>query len=501
MKLIGAMISWKENFSVIAARARKIADSICKALSFNVVEGVIIPKRFLSITLGKGSVAAAYGMLFLSRPRIRGCKRYSFDGARYVQPENLASTISLAIDEFGARGAEIVIGIPREWVMIRSVELPAAVRDNVASAVAFELDRLTPLHPSEAMYDFMIRDEENNKLHILLMATRADILRPYLQALRGKGIEPSRIAPAVTGLGTLCSMIGDKDGSALCVSISDSGYEGCAMKKGAFVASFCGNFPGGDHEKNLSLVKEELTPFLEEFKGEGLAPIVFFNAAPGYTAPERIIGAPVRILNNESMKTMFKTDCDENNIEPLGGLLEALRTGTKRFDLAGKGREKTRKAPMAVTVVLLAFIAATLAVYVVAPVEMEKRRLQAIEYQIKALKGEVKKVEALKREAATIEAEIAQINEFKESRPMTLHVLRELTKVLPKSVWLVRSKITDEKVEIEGYASSATETLPKLEQSDLFKKAEFSSPTTRDTRQNVDRFAVRMEIEGYEKKK
>jgi hypothetical protein len=72
---------------------------------------------------------------------------------------------------------------------------------------------------------------------------------------------------------------------------------------------------------------------------------------------------------------------------------------------------------------------------------------------------------------------------------------------LPKSVWLIRSRITDEKVEIEGYAASATETLPKLEQSNLFKKAEFASPTMRDTRQNAERFSVKMEIEGYEKKK
>jgi hypothetical protein len=37
--------------------------------------------------------------------------------------------------------------------------------------------------------------------------------------------------------------------------------------------------------------------------------------------------------------------------------------------------------------------------------------------------------------------------------------------------------------------------LPKLEQSGLFKKVEFSSPTIRDTRQNADRFVIKMQME------
>jgi hypothetical protein len=53
---------------------------------------------------------------------------------------------------------------------------------------------------------------------------------------------------------------------------------------------------------------------------------------------------------------------------------------------------------------------------------------------------------------------------------------------------------------LEGYAASATEILPKLEASKYFEKAEFSSPTQRDPRMNIDRFSVRMQLEGRGKK-
>jgi hypothetical protein len=72
--------------------------------------------------------------------------------------------------------------------------------------------------------------------------------------------------------------------------------------------------------------------------------------------------------------------------------------------------------------------------------------------------------------------------------------------VLPSTAWLTRTRITGETVVIEGYASVATEILPKLEQSKMFRKAEFTSPTIRDARMNADRFVMKMELEGFEEK-
>jgi general secretion pathway protein L len=78
---------------------------------------------------------------------------------------------------------------------------------------------------------------------------------------------------------------------------------------------------------------------------------------------------------------------------------------------------------------------------------------------------------------------------------MVLNLIKEMTGVLPKNTWLSRLRITDSTIEIEGYSASATEILPKLEASTYLKKAEFSSPTFRDTRLNADRFIIKMEIE------
>jgi Tfp pilus assembly protein PilN len=49
---------------------------------------------------------------------------------------------------------------------------------------------------------------------------------------------------------------------------------------------------------------------------------------------------------------------------------------------------------------------------------------------------------------------------------MSLNILKGLTSLLPKTVWLTRTRITEETAEIEGYAASATGVLSILEQSD-----------------------------------
>jgi Tfp pilus assembly protein PilN len=75
-------------------------------------------------------------------------------------------------------------------------------------------------------------------------------------------------------------------------------------------------------------------------------------------------------------------------------------------------------------------------------------------------------------------------------------ILKELTITLPKTDWISRFKVSDSGITIEGYAESATRLLQKLEASRYFKKVEFISPTFRDTRLNMERFSMKMEIEG-----
>jgi general secretion pathway protein L len=180
-------------------------------------------------------------------------------------------------------------------------------------------------------------------------------------------------------------------------------------------------------------------------------------------------------------------------------VIESLWPEAGGLNLLGRGRQTTDKHPVALTVILAVVVIALCALYLVVPIRIEGAKLAEMDRQIALRKDEIKKVEALKRDVAALEGDIAAINNFKANRPMVLNILKELTTVLPKTAWLTRTRVTETTVDIEGYAGSATELIPKLEASLYFTKTEFASPTFRDARMNADRFTIKMEIEGAKK--
>ncbi len=130
------------------------------------------------------------------------------------------------------------------------------------------------------------------------------------------------------------------------------------------------------------------------------------------------------------------------------------------------------------------------------PLYRDHRMIAMIDQEVSSRKGEIKKIEALRKEHDGLRDELKAVADFKKTKPQALNILKELTVILPKTVWLTRVHVNDADVSVEGYAKSATDILPLIEASPAFAKAEFTSPTIRDSRMNADRFVIRMEIEG-----
>ena len=133
------------------------------------------------------------------------------------------------------------------------------------------------------------------------------------------------------------------------------------------------------------------------------------------------------------------------------------------------------------------------------PLYLENQKVTAIDKEISARKETIKKIEFLRKEYNSLQEEQKEIEGFKQTKPHALKILKELTVILPKSVWLTRVHLSDASVTVEGYATSATNILPKIEASPYFTKVEFTSPTIRDVKMNADRFVIRMELEGMKK--
>jgi Tfp pilus assembly protein PilN len=342
-------------------------------------------------------------------------------------------------------------------------------------------------------------NETQNILTLIIVAARTDLINQYLNALRAENVLVERVTVNLSGLGTLCSFM-NQGADSICIDVDPYGYEGGFIHDRRIVAAFGGPFPENDPSGKADVIADGIGPAIDLAKSLGITPavIAYMKDKNDISLSVRL-GMPVKVLNGGDIKPRVSTDLDDFSYNAVGVALESLWPGAKQFNILGKGFEARVSIPKAVTFALILLLLAAWVPYVVLPLQREEKRLQEINRQISMRKDEVKKVEALRKEVDTASAEVTAIDNFKESRPMSLVLLKELTTSLPKSVWLTRSRVTETTVDIEGYANSASEILPKLEQSKYLKKVEFASPTIRDARVNADRFVIKMEIEGFTK--
>jgi Tfp pilus assembly protein PilN len=481
---------------------RKLSDPLWRMLTFSLADDSVYPAKAVCAAIEKGGLSVAYGSRFLSRTIVKGVRDYPLEEGKFPQPDLFASSLSLAVNDLGAVKSDITLSIPKAWAIIKTTEFPVTIKENLSNVVAYELDRITPFSADDAYFDFKVFGEKEEKLILLIIAAKADLIKPYIEALAEKGLNVCRITVNISGIETLCRFA-DKKSENVFLEIRKDGYEGALFLNGIIAGSFSGSFAAEDDTSKLNVIAKEIAPLIDTLKireKPALLNVIFRDK--NYALKELLrSGLPctVNVLNETGVNLKVPGYSNEFPYAAVGGLLESLWTKASGLNLLLRGVHEKPKTPFALTMILLLSIIIMWTLYIIAPLKIEEKRVLEIDRQIALRKDEIKKIVALKKEIEAVKTDLSAINDFKQGKPMALNILKELTAILPKSAWLSRVRITETTVELEGYSASATGILSKLEASSYFRKAEFASPTFRDARMNADRFNIKMEIEGFTK--
>lgn len=487
-----------------ALRLREIWKPVWNFLTFSLADNLIMPQKNISIAIEKGSLSAAYGSRFLSHITIKGVREYFFEKGKFPQPKDLVSSLEISINEFRAKNTDITLSIPKAWTIIKTAEFPSTVKENIQDVVSYELDRLTPLMPEEAFFDFNVLNDDSKRLSLIIMAVKADTIMPYINALNEIGLKINRIIVSLSGLTALCHYM-DKKADTVFIEIDEKEYEGALSINGSVTHVISGDLISVDEKTKSDIVTKEIKTLTDIAKNQGITPQIaalFKDKNPILQESLKSkITSPFIIIGETDLGIKFPTIPKDMHYSAVGSVIQSLQTKGKGLNLLNKGRTEKQKTPFVLTIILMLAIMVMSFVYLSAPLKIEEKRLKEISRQIALNKDEVRKIEVMNKEADALVSEIAGINNFKENNPLALNILKELTSILPKKTWLTRVRITRAQnvfgVVIEGYTDSATGLLPKLEASKYFTKVEFATPTFRDTKMNSDRFTIRMEIEGF----
>ncbi|MBI5849108.1 MAG: PilN domain-containing protein [Nitrospirae bacterium] len=481
----------------------RIWGTILRMLTFSPADDRIFPGKDISVAIQRGNVSLAYGTRVLSAIRIKEMKKYLFAEDRYPQPEELLSSLALAFSEFDLPKSAITLSIPKEWTVIRTADFPSTVKENIQKVIAYELDRLTPFSSEEAFFDFRVIEDNGDRVSLLLMAVKTDHLKPYLDVLNEGGFVVDRITVNLSAIGAVCSHR-DKKSAFYFLEAGKNGYEGALFSNGLPIHNFSGVFEGSDERSKVTAISQEITALLQTSHNRSSSPQIIVLLSDNNAAFKEMLKAglklPVSVLGETDTGLHLSQPINEVPWAAVGSVLQSLGTRTAGINLLNKGYHEKQNVPYALTILLLLIIMTVWIGYSIAPLKIEERKLQELSGRITTKKEEARKVEELIKDADALRSEISSIQNFKNNRIMTLNIMKELTALLPKKAWTSRVKVSATSITIEGYADAATELLPKLEASPLFRKVEFASPTVRDASSKADRFNIKMEKEETPKR-
>ena len=477
-----------------------IAGILKRFLLLSLANTTILPRRILSISISRGLFSIACGTRSFAGIRISGFRVYPSTGD-YPTPDEVARGASSFMDIFRAHKHEVTLSVPKEWAVVKTVDFPRAVSENLHSVVANEMDRLTPFEPDEAYYDFCLEpqsvDADPERLRLLLVAVRSDQLAFYLNALKDRNVRPNRLTVNFFSLGSLFAFR-EKKSTAVFVDVEEAGYEAALVVNGTVRAGYAGALAGRDGRSRMESVMKGASTLKGMAPADRTPEIVIHAGYPAGSlleAPDPSATPPFRVAGagDWGMKIDRHGEKNPAPAAALGGILP----GFPAMNLFRRGVPVNRRPPLVLSIVLLIAITLSSLFCLLGPLELERNRQAEIEKLIRQRKAEVSRIEDRRKEADALGRELAILNSYHASGMMALDILKELTATLPANTWLARMRITEATVTMEGYTSgSAAGILASLEKSGTFTHAEFASPTFRDQRMNAERFAIKVDLKN-----
>ncbi|MCI4625198.1 MAG: PilN domain-containing protein [Candidatus Magnetoovum sp. WYHC-5] len=441
-------------------------------------------RRFFVLTIEKGESTAAIVKGTLQRPSIIRKSAISGEHGAYIKPAELIDVLNA---EHNVKTAKFILTVPKEWCIIKTVQLPDAVIDNLDTVLSYDMDNLTPFTNEEVFFDYNIISKENSMVNITLYVLNKQPVNQYLSVLKDNGYVVSAIIPTAYSLTQLCAFTlkGQNYDGIVLIKVKDDKFElNMANNTGILTGTY--NFPKDKVEGLVEFLSKRVKGTVkvvvnaDDEHYDGIIRAMSFNAVKFDTV--KIDELPMGIKERPShfYSAALGVLTNEYNVHPL--------------NLLTLGKKQKKSPPFVLSIIIGIIITAIYAATLYIPIWKAEQSIEELDRQLKQLKPEIDKIDTLKSKAKKTEEEIIAYNAFIDKEVLHSEVLAELSRITPIDTWLIRLEITDENATMEGYSSNASEFLALVEKSPFFEKAQFTATTVKDPRLQKDRFKIKATI-------
>lgn len=378
--------------------------------------------------------------------------------------------------------------------------LPQVAGDNLAKVLEYEIERHLPFRREDIYYDFLPLGKKGDKVELFLFAVPKKALDEILDTLATFGIKPKGVETTTTALANyLLFSTGAVAGPAVILGGQHEAWEIVGLNSRA---------NGWSQEREILF--SYWLPQSEWIQGPGRA--IFhncFSQSPkfygwGYITDflnavgmESFQCEDLLALGNEKL-TGEKGLAHSFYLPAVGAALRGVREAVFPVNLLPGAKEQGERRTLSW---LNSFLAALLLIGLIVwgvsfPVK-DEIRLRQLRKENQKLAPSVESLRREEEELNRLRKEISFLAGQKERKGEIFLILDELSRVVPNNAYLSSMRYREGTVEFQGSAESASNLIPLLERSSVFKNVAFNAPSNRG-RDNKETFSIKAEMERPE---
>lgn len=409
----------------------------------------------------------------------------------------LATAVAAFVAEYSLDADRTFVTLPRASALLSRLSLPAAAKADLQQVLEFEIDRLLPLSRDEIYYDTVVR-ETGGKLDVLVVSVPRRVVAEVLAALEQAEVRARSIAIAPAAVFDFVRFTAKEEDEQVVTLVEDvAGVEFDYVARGTLIAS---HLVRGDEVASPAQISRLVSQESLSAGGSPSAVKVYAwradATATGVLSPEVLSsGADLlrRAAEAMSVPDDFAATASPALVPAIGAGLAAVREGSANVNLLPQEERRSLEegAPL-LTFLCAALLILVTSVWIVGAVVKDRRIASQLHEELTDLEPTMRAVHKNEEDAKAINEKLRILTQG-DRRRISL-ILKELTEVVPRDAYLTTFRFRSGKVELEGFAKSASDLVPMLERSPFFKNAQFTSPVTK-VQDNQERFSLATEIE------
>jgi len=392
----------------------------------------------------------------------------------------------------------IVLGIPRKDLIVRHVELPVEVLDNLKQVVQYQVQSFEPSEEDKFCFDYaLVKFKPGAKrLHILVAMIRKSILDEHLKRLAEIGIRPAAVTGTTMALSNLfvqtCKETENK--TFVLADLRKDGIEIIALRSGALVYTKASPVAGpmkdalvGEVEQAAAKIRLGPDEVIDRIVLNGDECVAVQQDLAGLVGDPELMGDRIRF----EMTPVTRPHIDQAATSLGLAYTGMMRRPALKLNLLPTEMRvhQTRWAYLPAIVFGAAAII-LLCGFAVRPIIQDKMLIEKLDKEIAALKPRVERVQALRSQSEQLEKKVSSFESLLRDRDMNLEILQELTSILPADTWLQNYQNQDGSITLTGISPSAEALIPKLESSPFLKDVTQRGQVFKDAQSGKDHFTI-----------